>query len=292
MRGTRFGLLVAPILIMFATTPLAVAKDAEGAEEWEPDVARIALPPDSIAQWYMPQNERQVWLHLMFSLRTEMGAVELYLERGRPEKLVKWAGALRESYAKITEMVPEWAGEVDGSAAEALHDAAVAGDMEGVKNNVEQLQRTCSRCHRKWSASTVALYRSPDYAQVELLDSRSGQKVDYVEAMREMSRSLVELKVARADGDLEDARSATTDLEDRLRDLGESCGDCHRDSANRERFLGAKALEPLNALRSSLTEPHDPKLSGRHLGTFGATVCGGCHGVHRSLSELRSQLKP
>ncbi len=271
---------------MFATTPAA------NAEKWEPDIAGIALPPDSIAQWYMPQNERQVWLHMMFSLRTELGAVEFYLEREQPEKIVKWADALQESYARISEMVPEWEGEIDPGAAAALHDAAVAGDSKRVEKSVSQLKRTCSRCHEKWRASTVALYRSPDYTQVKLLDSRSGETVDYAEAMREMSRSLVELKVARADGDFEGARSATTDLEDRLRDLGESCGECHRDPGNRERFLGAKALEPLNALRASLREPHDPKLSGRHLGTFGSTVCGGCHGVHRSLSELRSLLKP
>ncbi len=271
---------------MFATAPEAIA------DKWEPEVAQVALPPDSIAQWYMPQNKRQVWLHMMFSLRTELGAVELYLERKQPEKVLKWAGALHESYAEITEMVPEWESEVDAAAAAALHAAALAGNLEGVEKNVSQLERTCSRCHDKWRASTVALYRSPDYAEVRLLDSRSGKMVDYTESMREMSHSLVELKVARADGDFEDARSATTDLETQLRDLGESCGECHRNPENRERFLGTKALEPLNALRSSLTEPHDPKLSGRYLGTFGATVCGGCHGVHRSLSELRTLLKP
>ncbi|MBW2245114.1 MAG: cytochrome c [Deltaproteobacteria bacterium] len=281
----RFSLLLVSVTV-FAATQLAIA------EEWEPEVAHIALPPDSIAEWYMPQNERQVWLHLMFDLRTELGAVELYLERKQQKKLVEWAVALEESYAKITEMVPEWAGEVELGATQALRDAAAAGDLENVEESVTQLRRTCSDCHSKWSASTVALYRSPDYSQLRLQDSKNGNEVDYAEAMREMSRSLVELKVARADGNFEEARKATIDLEARLRDLGESCDECHRDPSNRERFLGADALEPLKALRTSLTEPHDPKLSGRHLGTFGSTVCGGCHGVHRSLSELRSQLKP
>ncbi|MCP5069191.1 MAG: hypothetical protein GY946_21725 [bacterium] len=281
----RFCLLLV-LVGTFAASQLAIA------EEWEPEVAHIALPPDSIAEWYMPQKGRQGWLHLMFDLRTELGAVERYLERKQQKKIVEWAGTLQESYAKITEMVPEWADEVDLDAGRAQRDAAAAGGLESAEERVTQLRKTCSDCHSKWSASTVALYRSPDYSQLKLQDSKSGKEVDYAEAMREMSRSLVELKVARADGGFEEARNATIDLEDRLRDLGPSCGECHRGPSQRERFLGVDALEPLRALRASLTEPHDPKLSGRHLGTFGSTVCGGCHGVHRSLSELRSQLTP
>ncbi len=286
MKGSHFFALTAMVSAAFAGITSA------GAEDWKPEVASIELPPASIARWYKPQNKRQVWLHAMFGLRTELGAIELYLDRGESAGLSKWANALQERYGEIPEMVPEWKEEVDLAVARALYDAAVAGDMESVRKNAERLEQTCERCHERWAASTAALYRSPDFSQLKVKNSRSGEEEGYAEAMREVSRSIVEIKVFRADGDLKTARSAVGDLEAQLRDLGENCGECHRDTMSKERFLGAETLANLKALRSSLTDPHDPKRSGQSLGKLGAGVCGGCHGVHRTLSDLRNRLAP
>ncbi len=271
-------------LILLAAGPLA------GAAEKSGEVAQIELPPPSIAQWYKPANKRHVWLHTMFKLREQMAAVELYAARGDAERLEKWADSLRATYASIPEMVPEWKSEVDLDAARSLAIAAGVGDLAAVKSNKTRLRRSCNACHGRWSAATTALYRSPDYSQVMLTDSRRGDEVSYREAMKRMTRALVELKIARTDGDFDLARAAGLELKARLHDLGESCAGCHRDDAPRERILGAEAFANLEALRTSMLGEHDPKQSGRYLGTLGFAVCGRCHAVHRTLGDLRNEL--
>ena len=44
-------------------------------------------PPESLKQWYKPDNKRQVWLHTMFRLRREMQAINEYADQkdAKPE---------------------------------------------------------------------------------------------------------------------------------------------------------------------------------------------------------------
>ncbi len=53
----------------------------------------VALPPESIGQWYKPQNKRQVWLHNMFKLRRELQAVTYYSSIDDIQHLEKWTYA-------------------------------------------------------------------------------------------------------------------------------------------------------------------------------------------------------
>ncbi|MCJ8292818.1 MAG: hypothetical protein MJK15_00295 [Colwellia sp.] len=69
-------------------------------------VSLVKTPP--IAQWYKPENKRQVWLHNMFKLRREMQAVEFYAQQQEAELLHKWVGQLNDHYLKVADMVPVW----------------------------------------------------------------------------------------------------------------------------------------------------------------------------------------
>ena len=53
-------------------------------------VTLIKSPPASLAQWYKPENERQVWLHNMFKLRREMQAIRLYSDNKDAKHQDKW----------------------------------------------------------------------------------------------------------------------------------------------------------------------------------------------------------
>ena len=68
----------------------------------------LKTPPNVLAQWYKPENERQVWLHNMFKLRREMQAVEFLSENKDAAHLQKWAGQLNNHYLNIADMVLEW----------------------------------------------------------------------------------------------------------------------------------------------------------------------------------------
>jgi len=101
-----------------------------------------ALPP-SLADWYKPRAERQVWLHLMFSLRRELQAVEEYAVAGEPALTGKWAERLLGHYAEIAERVPEWSDELDREAADALRDAVRSGDLPGVLRAARKVGQSC-----------------------------------------------------------------------------------------------------------------------------------------------------
>lgn len=246
--------------------------------------------PASLAQWYKPENKRQVWLHTMFKLRESMHAVSLYSAREDVDNTRQWATKLHTSYSKLGEMVPEWQGLLSPMAADALLAAAEQGDFSSIKQQVRRLNRSCDSCHTKWQPLTSALYRSPDYSQVEIVDGTSGERQHFPEAMTEIAESLGLLKIGRIDNDMTMAKDATAKLSQQLATLGQSCSNCHRDDRPKERILGQATTDTLKALSDSFTADHDPKVSGKHLGNLGYTVCGRCHSIHRNLGALRNQV--
>ena len=42
------------------------------------DAQGFEVLPESLAEWYKPKNERQVWLHTMFAMRRELQAIAEY----------------------------------------------------------------------------------------------------------------------------------------------------------------------------------------------------------------------
>ena len=247
----------------------------------------VVLPPESLAKWYKPLNKRQVWLHSMFKLRQSMQAIDYYLGKNDAEMLRKWAGILQSTYAKLPEMVPEWRNATRQHISVSLQTAAQDGDFKKVAKERKRLQKFCDACHQQWQPLVTALYRSPDYSNVMVTDSLSGETLTFPKMMQKISTTLGLLKIKREDGFIEEARESADLLEDELQDLAGSCSNCHRDNVSTERILGPDLASEFQSLRKALVEPHDPKISGKHLGAIGFTVCGRCHSVHRTLGDLR-----
>jgi cytochrome c553 len=55
--------------------------------------------------------------------------------------------------------------------------------------------------------------------------------------------------------------------------------------------LGADTGKILNALAGSI-QADDIKAAGRNLGTAAVVICARCHGVHRTLYDLKKALEP
>ena len=197
---------------------------------------------------------------------------------------------LHDKYQGMAKMVPSWQPLLAPAAADALLAAAEAGDLTGVNQQQRRLSRTCKSCHQQWQPLVSALFRSPDYREVMVTDPATGASQPWPEAMHAISETLGLLKIGRVDGDMAMASEATAKLGQQLAVLGENCSQCHRDEAPRERILGETTQKSLAALTESFEGTHDPKVSGRHLGSLGFTVCGRCHSIHRNLGALRNQL--
>lgn len=273
-------------VVLFASLLFAIA----AASETRHNEVTIQLPPETLAQWYRPQNKRQVWLHTMFRLRQSVQAVAHYAARDDHTRLDQWAAELERTYASLLRMVPEWEEQIRPSLAGDVLEAAKSRDRRALGAALDALERKCEGCHRQWKGVVTALYRSPDYTEVRVAALDGERETDFLEAMENLADTLNALKTAREDGELAAARGATRRLTVQLRQLGTSCDTCHRDTASSERILGPATFASLEALEAALRAPHDAKASGHHLGTVGFTVCGRCHSVHRTLSDLRERL--
>ena len=100
----------------------------------------IKSPPKELAQWYKPENKRQVWLHNMFKLRREMQAVQFYAEQKDSKHLKKWALAFNEHYLKIGKMMPTWNKKLDVATLASLQNHAMNQDYTGVLAVANTLQ--------------------------------------------------------------------------------------------------------------------------------------------------------
>lgn len=278
MRNKRGFRLLTVWLLMFAGGAVA-------AEQWLP------LPPASLAQWYKPQNERQVWLHTMFSLRREMQAIGEYTAAGEPALARKWVERFAGHYLKIAEMVPEWKDELDYPWLERLQSAAEAEDRGGMERALRKIGHGCNACHREYRAVTAILYRTPEFGNLTIKSSTNGSVDKVADVMQELSTLINRIKIATDDERQETALASLRQLRSRLHDLGESCAGCHRDPAPRERFLGELTQAALQDLERGLKQG-DKKLAGRSLGSAAVYACARCHAVHRAPYDLRGKLLP
>ncbi|MCW8945455.1 MAG: cytochrome c [Sedimenticola sp.] len=264
---------------------VCVSAGLGAAEKW------VSLPPASLSQWYKPQNERQVWLHTMFSLRREMQAVTEYAASGEQPLLLKWTERFTKHYLSIAEMVPEWKDELEYEWLDQLRLAAQAGDSNRVIQAVKKIGQGCNACHREFRATVALLYRAPDFSAISIKRKGSDESQSYSELMRELSMLVNRIKIASDDKKNEQALNALAQLNSRLGDLGGVCVDCHKDAAPRERFLGKLTQNALADVGRGL-EQGDQKLVGRSLGSAAVYACARCHAVHRSLYDISEQLKP
>ena len=254
---------------------------------------KIALspPPNSLKQWYKPDNKRQVWLHTMFTLRRAMQATEEYAALEDGERLKKWAKRFADAYRKLPEMVPEWADEVDLNKLKRLEQAAAKGDFAAIGSTLRKLGTTCRSCHNEYKSVAVIVMRSPDYGKIMVEDSETLEEVPYDKSMVALRTQINRIKIGVEDNRWSSAQTAAEKLKQMLTDLGEGCGKCHRGAYPKERILGKVTQEKLNELDAALDQ-QNMKNVGKLLGHIGYAVCARCHGVHRPLADIRTELLP
>ena len=243
-------------------------------------VTLIKRPPASLAQWYKPENERQVWLHNMFKLRREMQAVRLYSDNKDAKHLEKWATLLSEHYPKIGEMVPEWKKKLDMEAMTSLQESARSSLYQDVSNALDDLSASCESCHKDYRTSTATMYRAPDFSLIEI-----GPSTSFKVHMEELSKHVNQVKIASEDGMQDIALSSLLDLEKGINVLGETCANCHK-KQDAKVYPGDTINKTITSLGESL-RTGTLKDQGRELGTLAVLACARCHGTHRLASDTR-----
>ncbi len=233
----------------------------------------IKVPPTELAQWYKPQNKRQVWLHNMFKLRREMQAVQFYADKKDNERLSKWALQLNEHYLKIGKMVPDWNKKLDKSTLSNMQASVANQDYTGVIAAVDTLQNNCDSCHNDYQAITALTYRSPDFSEIEV-----EPLLPFNSHMQTLSKNVNQIKIASEDGMPELARSSLVELKKGMNELGQVCLNCHK--KDRKAYPSEQMNKTLLSLEQNL-KTGSLKDQGRDLGTLAVLACARCHGTHR-----------
>ncbi len=243
--------------------------------------------PDSLAKWYKPENKRQVWLHTMFGLRRELQAVQQYSASGDLDGVKKWSGKLLKHFRKLPVMAPEWKDRIDLETAARLEAVVARGDMKQARLISRELSKNCRQCHKRFQLLTRLRYRSADFSAIKIDDN--GKPVRFSRYKNRMIHSLNRIKIAASDQHWRQASDALSTLRQQLQTFGQICVRCHKGKEPRLRILGDESRRDFTRLEQGLQQ-HDLKLAGQSLGAAAVHVCARCHGIHRSLSEIRRQL--
>jgi cytochrome c556 len=236
-------------------------------------VQLIKLPPESLAEWYKPQNKRHVWLHNMFKLRREMQAIGHYAALEQAEPLALWAGRLNEHYQEIRKMVPEWGGRLDQDSMQRLLNAQQENQYEKIDGLLSDLQKSCDACHTQFRTIAATLYRSPDFTQLRVKNSES-----LAETMESLNVQVNNIKIAVGANDQAWALNSLADLKTDINDMGALCESCH--SYLPKRYPDAVVETALSELHTALVSG-DQKQQGEALGKVAVSACAQCHGTHR-----------
>lgn len=256
----------------------------------EPTVT-LKQPPVSLAQWYKPENKRQVWLHTMFKLRREMQAISEYAAQNDTQAMEKWIQRLDRDYNKIADMVPEWEKLVKPRLISELEMFAEKGDMYRLGKTLKMIKRTCDDCHTYYQPLVTATYRSPYYADIKLKGS-DGKTQSFEENMEDLSASVNRILIALADDQNATALRSGEELTQQLQNLGETCNRCHKnDDYPHERILGQATQQRLKELQKNIGQGRVVD-SQKLMGEIAVTVCARCHNTHRIVSDLRNALLP
>ena len=242
-------------------------------------VTLIRNPPASLAQWYKPENERQVWLHTMFKLRREMQAVRFYSDNKDAKHLDKWVALLSEHYLEIGEMVPEWKKKLDMEAIADLQASAGSNRYQDVSHALDNLNESCKSCHKDYRAITATMYRAPDFTAMDISPSTS---LDV--HMEALTQQVNQIKIASEDGMKDLALSSLSELEKGINELGETCSNCHKKDT--KVYPDETITKTISSLGDSL-RTGTLKDQGRELGTLAVLACARCHGTHRIAYDTR-----
>ena len=244
-------------------------------------VALIKTPPASLAQWYKPENKRQVWLHNMFKLRREMQAVRFYANNKEDGFLQKWAGQLSTHYLEIGEMVPEWKKKLDINLITELREHVKNSSYQDITHALDNLNKSCDSCHVDYRAITATMYRAANFSSIDTPDGSTSLK----EHMKELTRQVNQIKIASEDGMREVALSSLSDLKKGMNTLGDTCSICHK--KDEKEYPDDTINNTVTRLEASLVTG-TLKDQGRELGTLAVTACARCHGTHRLAYDSRN----
>lgn len=245
-------------------------------------VVLVNVPPQSLSQWYKPENKRHVWLHTMFNLRREMQAIRSYAAVEDETAVAEWVGKFTKHYNKIAEMVPQWESRLEPDILEQLQKYQASNNFSEIPHILTEMQESCDSCHDRYRTVTALLYRAPDFTSAQIDSEHS-----YSESMGMLNTQINDIKLSFLAGKQDKALGYLDDLKIGIDALGGTCAECHKYSP--KTYPSAAISKAIVELEAQL-QTQDVSLQGRALGGLAVLACAECHGTHRIAADTRQLL--
>ena len=256
----------------------------------EDNAVTLKKPPESLKNWYKPTNKRQVWLHSMFRLRRELLAINDYSQSKQEKLLQQWFKKFKKDYLEIGKMIPEWQKLLDTSKLEKLQSAVEKKDYAAIPELLVAVQNNCDNCHTDYQAISRLIYRGADFSKSKVVDQKTGRKFHYDKAMNNLSNAVNRIKIAMHDNFYPQAIDYIKPLQSQLKNLTESCSDCHKQPDEQQNYIFKSSNVTLEKLKQDLQKKNN-KQARISLGTFAVKICARCHSVHRTTAEIKELLE-
>lgn len=275
-------IIISCFLLVFCISILTLAHSQEKQ-------VNFSKPPESIKNWYQPDNKHQIWLHTMFNLRRQMQAIAEYVAYEDASHLNQWVSRFAKTYQSIGKMVPQWQDELEMEWLNKMIVAAKVGDYKTVLRAQRKIRQSCGGCHKEYKIAVAALYRTPNFDTIKVEDSNTLEELDISKSMNGMSNMMNRMLIALTDGYFERAQNAWEIFQHRLEDITTICHRCHKTDRQKNYIMGEHMMTSFDKLSSAIAQKQ-AKQAKNQIAKIAVNVCAKCHAIHRTLDDIRREL--
>lgn len=246
--------------------------------------------PQSLDKLYPPGAEGPVWLLTMFGLGTTFSGVVSDFMEGDFANAERGYADLQLQYGKLSQMVPEWAGELPREPIEALGTALRSRDPAKFMPAVDHASMVCHGCHVENMARVQQKYHWGDFGVIGLTDPVSKQDVPFRVFMQMLDSDFSGVQVDLAQGQLDQARQHVAGLAKRYAILKDACGACH--DSERSYYVDSSVTGMIDTLGKALEgDAVDPGSVRQLMQGIGMESCHKCHLVHAPSAMARYSME-
>ncbi len=236
-------------------------------------------PPNSLTALYPPKAREPIFLLGMHAMDAPLETMANDLEEGSLDRAKNDFEAFRTRYREVSKMVPEWEKAFSAGPVEELGAALESGDRTRIMKTAEGVGKVCDDCHLTNLPKAYQAYQWEEFSMVSVTDPKTGETLEFREAMSRLSRSFQGVQTGLERGEVDKARKYYEAFSSRFKAFSQTCEACHE--KERRYFVDAEMQEAVARLGSALkSSSPDARVVSDVMRGIGEESCSKCHLVH------------
>lgn len=283
----KFFTLISAVLGLLLALALAGPSggpDSVRAQETDP-------LPESLDKLYPPAAHGPMWLLSMFGLGTAFSGMVTDFMEGDFANAQQGYADFRDRYAKLPQLVPEWAMRLPSETMDALGVALESRDPAQFMPAVDRASMVCHNCHVENMTRVQQKYHWDDFGVITLTDPPSKQDMPFRIFMRMLDGDLAGVQVDLAQGQVDAARQHALGMAARYQTLRDACVACH--DSERSYYVDSNITGMIDKLGIALESDRvDRNMVQELVERIGMESCHRCHLVHGPAALARYAHSP